>query len=101
MIQIIALTQFVFLALGSMAVTVLVKASGNPTDPGRDFPMLSLFLMRYSVWLMLVPVIWCAYALLSARIQKGVFKNAVAQGVGIGLTAAIFLAYALAVFGHF
>ena len=30
MLQIIALTQFVFIALGSMGVTVLLKASGYP-----------------------------------------------------------------------
>ena len=35
MLQIIALTQFVFLALGSMGVTVLLKASGYPIGPWR------------------------------------------------------------------
>ena len=55
MLQMIALTQFVFLALGSMGVTVLLKASGYPIGSMMDYPRLSLFLMQNSVWLLAYP----------------------------------------------
>ena len=71
MLQIIALTQFVFLALGSMGVTVLLKASGYPLGSMKDYPALSLFLMQNSVWLLLVPILWSAYAYASQKLQRG------------------------------
>jgi hypothetical protein len=101
MLQIIALTQFVFLALGSMGVTVLLKASGYPIGSMQDYPRLSLFLMQNSVWLLLIPIFWSAYAYASQKIERGIVSSKVAIPVGIGLTVFIFVAYAFAIVGHF
>ena len=96
MLQIIALTQFVFLALGSMGVTVLLKASGYPIGSMTDYPRLSLFLMQNSVWLLLIPIFWSAYAYASLKLEREF-----AIPVGIALTAFIFATYAFAIVGHF
>ena len=101
MLQIIALTQFVFLALGSMGVTVLLKASGYPLGSVKDYPALSLFLMQNSVWLLLVPILWSAYAYASQKLQRGFVSSKFAIPVGIALTVLIFLTYAWAIIGHF
>ena len=101
MLQIIALTQFVFLALGSMGVTVLLKASGYPIGSMKDYPQLSLFLMQNSVWLLLVPIFWSAYAYASLKLERGFVSSKVAIPVGIALTAFIFATYAFAIVGHF
>jgi hypothetical protein len=101
MFQIIALTQFVFIALGSMGVTVLLRASGYPIGSIKDYPKLSLFLMQNSVWLLLLPILWSAYAYASRKLQRGFFSSKVAVAVGIGLAALIFFVYAWAIVGHF
>jgi hypothetical protein len=101
MLQIIALTQFVFLALGSMGVTVLLKASGYPLGSIKDYPALSLFLMQNSVWLLLVPILWSAYAYASQKMQRGFVASKFAIPVGVVLTVLIFLTYAWAIIGHF
>ena len=101
MLQIIALTQFVFLALGSMGVTVLLKASGYPLGSMKDYPALSLFLMQSSVWLLLVPILWSAYAYASQKLQRGFVSSKVAIPVGIGLTVLIFLLTLGRLSGHF
>jgi hypothetical protein len=101
MLQIIALTQFVFLALGSMGVTVLLKASGYPIGSPKDYPQLSLFLMENSVWLLLIPIFWSAYAYAGMTIERGIVSSKVAIAVGIALTALIFVVYAFAIVGHF
>jgi hypothetical protein len=101
MLQIIALTQFIFLALGSMGVTVLLKASGYPIGSERDYPALSLFLMQNSVWLLLVPVLWSAFAYSAQKIERGFVSSKVAIPLGIGLAVLIFVTYGSAIIGHF
>jgi hypothetical protein len=101
MLQVIALTQFVFLALGSMGVTVLLKASGYPIGSLKDYPQLSLFLMQNSVWLLLIPIFWSAYAYASLKIERGFVASKFAIPVGIALTTFIFATYAFAIVGHF
>ena len=101
MLQVIAITQFVFLALGSMGVTVLLKASGYPIGSITDYPRLSLFLMENSVWLLLVPIFWSAYAYASQKVQRGLLSSKVAIPLGVALTVLIFGTYAFAIIGHF
>ena len=101
MLQIIALTQFIFLALGSMGVTVLLKASGYPIGSVRDYPALSLFLMQNTVSLLMVPLVWSAYAYASLKLERGFVSSKFAIPVGIALTAFIFATYAFAIVGHF
>jgi hypothetical protein len=101
MLQIIALTQFVFLALGSMGVTVLLKASGYPIGSLKDYPQLSLFLVQNSVWLLLIPIFWSAYAYASLKVERGLVASKIAIPVGIVLTTFIFATYAFAIVGHF
>jgi hypothetical protein len=101
MLQIIALTQFIFLALGSMGVTVLLKASGYPIGSENEYPALSLFLMQNSVWLLLVPIFWSAFAYAAQKIQRGFVSSKVAIPLGIGLAGFIFVTYAFAIIGHF
>jgi hypothetical protein len=88
MLQVIALTQFVFLALGSMGVTVLLKASGYPIGSLKDYPQL-------------IPIFWSAYAYASLKIERGFVASKFAIPVGIALTTFIFATYAFAIVGHF
>jgi hypothetical protein len=101
MLQVIALTQFIFLALGSMGVTVLLKASGYPIGSVRDYPALSLFLMQNTVSLLMVPLVWSAYAYASQKLERGFVSTRIATPLGVGLAILIFVTYAAAILGHF
>ena len=84
-----------------MGVTVLLKASGYPIGSMKDYPQLSLFLMQNSVWLLLVPIFWSAYAYASLKIERGFLSSKIAIPFGVVLTAFIFATYAFAIVGHF
>ena len=57
--------------------------------------------MQNSVWLLLVPIVWSAYAYASRKLERGFVSSKVAVPIGIGLTVLIFLTYAWAIVGHF
>jgi len=88
-ISIIAITQFVFLSLGLMALTVLVNAGAGNS--------LTLFLKQNGLWLLLVPMVWALYANIAARVNKGLLLLSLAVGAGCILSVAIFLVFAIAI----
>ncbi|GEM_PF-1728293 len=94
-ISVIAITQFVFLSLGLMALTVLVNAGAVGSSPGSS---MALFLKQNGLWLLLVPLGWALYANLAARINKGLLLVSVAVAIGCVLAGGIFLVFALAIF---
>ena len=95
---IIALTQFVFIALGTMAVNILVKVTSHETVMGQSAETLKGFLANYGIWLLMIPIIWTAFAHASALIGKGVFRTKIAHPIGIALTVIIFVVYGYAIF---
>jgi len=94
-ISVIAITQFVFLALGLMALTVLVNAGAVGSSPGQS---LALFLKQNGLWLLLVPIGWALYANIASRVNKGLLLVNIAVGIGCVLAVGIFLVFALAIF---
>ena len=101
MTHIIALTQFVFIALGTMAVNILVKTTAHNTVLGQDSHTLAGFLANNGIWLFLIPIVWTAFAHLSNFLQKSYFTTRIAHPIGIVLTICIFLVYTYAVFFSF
>lgn len=93
--SVIAITQFVFIALGTMAVMVLVNAGAIPAS-GQGQP-LALFLKHYGLWLMVLPIFWALYANVAERVNKGPLRLSIAHGVGCVLAGAILLVYAAAI----
>ncbi len=91
MVRVIALTQFIFVALGSIAVIVMLHAQ---TIPGELSHGLRHFLSEHTLWMLAVPIVWSviANAVIS---QTGQVRGAVA-GVrvsGIALLVAIIATY--------
>ncbi len=93
--SVIAITQFVFIALGTMAVMVLVNAGAIPAS-GQGQP-LALFLKHYGLWLMVLPVLWALYANVAGRVNKGPLLLNLAHGIGCVLAGALLLVYAAAI----
>lgn len=96
MIISIASTQFVFLALGMLALNVLLKAGGYAPNVASSFPPLALALARQDLWLFCVPLVWIAFASACAHFQNAVLNEKLARATGVAIAAAIFVVYAYA-----
>lgn len=93
--SVIAITQFVFLALGSMALRVLMNA--NAIEDSSQHANLALFLVANSWWLVLLPVAWALYANIAGRVNWGPLSLPVAHGVGVVMIAVIALVFTLTI----
>lgn len=98
MTNIIALTQFVFIALGTMAVNILAKIASDETVMGQSATTLRGFLANHGVWLLMIPVAWTVFAHASALVGKGYFRTRIAHPIGIALIVGIFVVYGYAIF---
>lgn len=98
--MIIALTQFVFIALGTLTINILIKAEGYPYGDLSTYPRLSVFLANNGIWLLIIPIVWAALAVAIDALRKPLAARAL-NSLGTCVTTAIFLVYAAAVFLHF
>jgi len=96
MIISIASTQFVFLALGMLALNVLLKAGGYAPNVATSFPPLALTLAHQGLWLFCVPLAWIAFATACTHFKNAVLNENLARVTGVAITAAIFVVYAYA-----
>lgn len=101
MTHIIALTQFVFIALGTMAINILVKLSSHNTVIGQDSSSLAGFLANNGIWFFLIPIFWTAFAHLSNLLQKHYFTTKVAHPIGIAISVGLFLMYTYVIYFSF
>lgn len=98
MILTIALTQFVFISLGVLAVNVLLKAAGFATNVADSFPPFSVWMATQSLWLFALPLAWVAFASLCQYFARGLRSDMLARSTGVLLAVAIFAAYFSAAF---
>lgn len=96
MILSIASTQFVFLALGILALNVLLKAGGYASNVASSFPPLAITLAHQGLWLFAVPLLWVAFATACVKCQNALLNESTARITGTLTAAAIFLAYTYA-----
>ena len=88
---VIGLTQFVFLALGLMVLTILVKVS----TISREVTPLANFLTSHGLGLAMIPLAW---ALLAAAFgQRGRLAGQCATVSGILLAVAIAVVFTIAI----
>lgn len=78
MVTVIAMTQFAFLALGIVALKILIHASGSETIS----PALQR-LDRMSLWLFVIPLAWIAFASVCAHINRFPLVTNVARILGV------------------
>lgn len=94
MFNIIALTQFVFLSLGIMAVNIIVKSGSS-----NRHSELAIILAGYGVWLLIIPLTWLIYNSACEKIDKGLFTVKLGRATGILLSAIILIVFAVAIIG--
>lgn len=97
MTRTIALTQFVFIALGTLAVTILAKVRQPELVIGSGGENLRLVLAANGVWLLIFPVLWMVYGVAAEVVDRGAFRRQIADVVGIIICVALFLLYGYAV----
>lgn len=88
---VIGLTQFVFMALGLMVLTILVKV----TTVSHQVTPLADFLTTHRLWLVIVPLIWALIAVGFARL--GPTASRIANATGILLAIAIGIIFTAAI----
>ena len=81
MTTVFALTQLVFLTLGTIFLKGMVHANGDITSS----PYFQ-FLDKNWPWLFLLPVAWITYSQISYQINKGPFTPGVAHVIGTVLS---------------
>ena len=96
MIISIASTQFVFLALGMLALNVLPKAGGYASNVAGSFPPLALALAHQGLWLFCVPMAWIAFATACLHWNNSLLNETTARATGMAAAAAIFVIYVYA-----
>ncbi|MDZ4742128.1 MAG: hypothetical protein SGI98_01760 [Verrucomicrobiota bacterium] len=98
MTNVIALTQFIIICIGTFAVMVLQKAASADVLSRQNPEYLSPFLARYGFFMVLIPIVWTMYAILSDKVGKNIFSLKFAQGVGIVMMILLFLVYFYTIF---
>lgn len=88
---VIGLTQFVFTALGIMALTILVKVS----TVSREVTPLAGFLTTHHLWLVAVPLLWSLFAIVLTR--SGPVASRIAHVSGILLAIFIAVVFTIAI----
>ena len=90
MIQVIALTQFAFVALGSISILVLSRAQ-TVANVGEDH--LRHFLAAHTLWRLVVPIAWSIFARVVLKQSSKPAVSNVVQGSGIALSVLIVAVY--------
>lgn len=88
---VIGITQFVFLTLGLMVLTILVKVS----PVAAQITPLAQFLTSYGLCLVLVPLFWMFLASLLSRL--GPAGNRIASVTGFGIAVLIGVVFTIAI----
>lgn len=96
MIISIASTQFVFLALGMLALNVLLKSGGYAANVAGSFPPLALTLAHQGLWLFCVPLAWITFAAACTHWSTSLLNEKTARAAGVLIAAAIFVVYVYA-----
>lgn len=95
--NVIALTQFVFVALGSAAVIVLSRAQGLSEGLVHD---LRIYMAHHAIWFLAVPLFWWVFAWAALNVSKGAAVARIVQSSGVLLGAGILGFYGWLIFAH-
>lgn len=90
MTNVLALTQFAFLALGTIAMVAISRVQG--ADPSQA-ALLRTFLAHHAIWMLGVPLGWWVIARLAENLSRSPLVIRVVQATGVLLAAAIVALY--------
>jgi hypothetical protein len=93
MITVFALTQFVFLILGTIFLKGIVNANGDIASS-----LYFQFLDKNWPWFFLIPIVWIAYTQTSYKVNKAPFTPTIARVIGLILSGVCLLFFASVMF---
>ena len=83
----LALLQTVLVILGFIVLGAVLKISGYPDTLAVRWNPLTVFLREHGVWLLLLPVLWVAFATAAQRLDRGFMSYRIACVVGLCIAA--------------
>jgi len=95
MANVIALTQFVFVALGNAGMIALSRAQGHASNTVHE---MRVFVASHALWLLAIPLLWWVFAQVTLNLGKGKFAAGFVQATGVLLGAAIIAFYGWLIF---
>lgn len=101
MILTIALTQFVFVSLGILALHVLLKSAGFAANVADSFPVFPVWLAEHSFWFFVVPLVWMACAGLLLHDGREGLREGLVRWTGGLVATAVALTFFAACFSLF
>ena len=90
MTNVLALTQFAFLALGTLAMIAISRVQG--ADPSQA-AAIRAFLAHHAIWLLAIPLAWWVIASVAENLVRNAFALRVIQASGVLLAIAIAVVY--------
>jgi hypothetical protein len=75
--------------VGFFSIGIVLKMSGYPDALMVRWNPLAVFLREHGVWLLLLLVLWVAYATPSQRFDRGFFTYRIAIVIGVCVSAVI------------
>lgn len=84
---ILALLQTVVVIVGFISLGAVLKISGYPDTLAVRWNPLAVFLREHEVWLLLLPVLWVAYATSAQRLDRAILSYRIACVVGLCIAA--------------
>ncbi len=85
MVTVLGLLQIGCVVLGFFALGIVLKVWGYPDNPMVRWAPLALFLRTEGGWLLVIPLLWMAYAARALAVDRGIFSARWAIGLGVGL----------------
>jgi len=100
-ISLIALIMFLLTVVGFVGLGIVLKMSGYPDDPFVRWTPIAVTLREHGQWVLTVPFLWALFAIVSSRIDRGIFSERFAGPVGVVLVAVIIVMFLYAIANPF
>ncbi len=96
-ISLIGLVMLLLTVLGYVGLGIVLKMNGYPDNSFVRWTPIAVSLRQHGHWILLVPILWATYAVISSHIGRGLLSEGVAFVIGIIFLMAILLLYLYAI----
>ena len=93
--------MFLVTVLGFVGLGIVLKMSGYPDDQFVRWTPVAVTLREHGQWVLAVPFLWALFAVISSRIDRGIFSDKLAGAIGVFLIAVILMLFLYAVMNPF
>jgi hypothetical protein len=84
-----------------VGVGIVLKMSGYPDYQFVRWTPIAVSLREHGQWILAIPFLWALFAVVSSRIDRGIFSERIAGAIGVFLITVIFVVFLYAVMNPF